>query len=262
LLAPAATAAGALAFPHRPRPTTLSRCTRFPFPAGRAGGATVHHGAMNNILPVRRAYADDLPVILEMINDAATWLRTKNTDQWAQPWPSEEARDARVRRPLLSGDTWIVEEDGSPVATVTCRQHGNKTLWTRDERSKPAVYVSRLVVIRSVAGRGIGAALIDWAGQRGVRAWSAQWIRIDVWTTNVALHSYYEKRGFRHVRTEPFDKETYPSAALFQKPTSMADHTAEARFTEAPRRSPDSMRTPPGPPELVAATAPNLAACV
>src|ERR1035441_8913531 len=98
----------------------------------------------------------------------------------------------------------MVEENGSPVATVTYRQHGNQTLWTRDERSQPAVYVSRLVVVRRAAGRGIGAALIDWAGQGGVRDWNAQWIRIDVWTANVALHNYFEKRGFRHCRTCPF----------------------------------------------------------
>jgi GNAT superfamily N-acetyltransferase len=188
---------------------------------------------MTENLKIRRAVAGDLGVILGMIDEAAEWLRTKETDQWAQPWPTETARDARVRRGLR-GDTWTVGQDGQAIATVTARRHGNQTLWTHREQLEPAVYLSRLIVTRRAAGLGIGAALIDWAAQRAVRDWSAQWVRIDVWTTNEALHNYYEKRGFRFCRIGPFDKETYPSAALFQKPTSEIDEAAAARFTESP----------------------------
>jgi GNAT superfamily N-acetyltransferase len=187
---------------------------------------------MNETFQVRRADADDLPLILEMIDEAATWLQSKDTDQWAKPWPTEAARDARVRRGLLRGKTWIAEEHGTPVATITYRQHGNQALWTQRERGEPAVYVSRLIVARHAAGFGIGAAMIDWAGLRAVRDWSAQWIRIDVWTTNEALRNYYEKRGFRFCRICPFDQETYPSGALFQKPTNEVDEVAAARFAE------------------------------
>jgi ribosomal protein S18 acetylase RimI-like enzyme len=192
-----------------------------------------NHGAMSEILHVRRATADDLPVILEMINEAAAWLRTKGTDQWDKPWPNEAARDARVRRGLKRRKTWIAEQHGTPIATITYRQHGNQALWTERERREPAVYVSRLIVARNAAGLGIGAAMIDWAGQRAARDWGAQWIRIDVWTTNEALRNYYEKRGFRFCRICTFDKDTYPSGALLQKPTSEVDKAAAGRFTGA-----------------------------
>jgi GNAT superfamily N-acetyltransferase len=188
---------------------------------------------MTENLKVRQAVAGDLDAILGMIDEAAEWLRTKETDQWARPWPTEAARDARVRRGLY-GDTWIVEQDGRAIATVTSRRHGNQALWTHREQLEPAVYLSRLIVTRRAAGLWIGAALIDWAAQRAVRDWSAQWVRIDVWTTNEALHNYYEKRGFRFCRISPFDKEAYPSAALFQRPASELDEAAAARFTESP----------------------------
>jgi ribosomal protein S18 acetylase RimI-like enzyme len=189
---------------------------------------------MNQILQVRRAGADDLDVILGMIDEAAGWLRTVGTDQWNEPWPNRRARDNRVLRGLRHGRTWLVESGRTAVATITCRRHGNQDLWTEGEQGERAVYVSRLIVSRKYSGLEIGGALIDWAGQRGVRDWSAQWVRIDVWTTNVALHNYYEKIGFRFCRIGPFDKETYPSAALFQKPTSEIDEAAAARFTESP----------------------------
>ena len=186
---------------------------------------------MTEAFHIRRATVDDMATISSMIDEAAIWLMTKGTDQWTNPWPSRVARDARVGRGVASNGTWIVENDGEPIATLTYRRHGNQELWTDRERRDPAVYVSRLIVNRSSAAFGIGAALIDWAGCQALQAWEAQWIRIDVWTTNVALHNYYEAQGFSAVRTRQLDDQNmYPSGALFQKPTAKIDQAAAARF--------------------------------
>jgi predicted GNAT family N-acyltransferase len=160
------------------------------------------------------------------------------------------ARDGRVRRGLRNGHTWIAEAAGRPVATITYRPHGNRKLWTRKEDQTPAVYVSRLIVTRSAAGSGVGAAMIDWAAAQAVRDWNAQWIRIDVWTTNVALHNYYEKSGFRHLRIAQCHAEDYPSAALFEKPTSEIDLAAAQNFDADPG---SKAADPGGEKELVGA---------
>jgi len=182
---------------------------------------------------IRNAMADDMPAILGLIREAASWLQqSKNTDQWARPWPDEESRDARVTQGIRDGLTWIVEDEGTLAGTITCRERGSDRLWTPAELSETAVYVSRLIACRAQAGMGLGAALIDWAGARGQHAWDADWIRVDVWTTNLALHDYYKSQGFEHLRTLEFHNPwDYPSAALFQKPTVEIDAAAAARFT-------------------------------
>ena len=176
-----------------------------------------------------------MTAILGLISTAAQWLQeTKGTDQWARPWPDQEARDGRVAQGIEYGLTWMVEDNGSLAGTVTCREHGTDILWTPEDLLDPAIYVSRLIVSRDHAGLGIGAALIDWAGLRGLQGWDANWIRVDVWTNNFALHDYYKSQGFTHLRTCPFDDEwDYPSAALFQKPTADIDRAAARRFKEA-----------------------------
>jgi GNAT superfamily N-acetyltransferase len=188
---------------------------------------------MTDKLQVRQGVVGDKRTIIGLIDEAADWLRTKNTDQWDKPWPSRRARDERVERGLRRGNTWIVEAESRPIATVTYRRHGNQGLWTKSEDDEPAVYVSRLIVSRACAGLGIGAALVDWAAARAVTDWHARWIRIDVWTSNTALHEYYEKRGFRYLRTCPYDPKFYPSAALFQKSTEEIDVAAASQFEEA-----------------------------
>lgn len=189
---------------------------------------------MKDSLRVRRGGTDDMDTILNLIDEAGGWLRGKDIDQWAKPWQTRAARDTRVRRGLRNGDTWIVETGGQPIATITYRKQGNSALWTAQEQNEPAVYVSRLIVTRRAAGLSIGSALVDWAGERSVDEWNAQWIRIDVWTTNIALHNYYEKRGFRFCRIASCKAEDYPSAALFQKSTSEINLAAADSFEVNP----------------------------
>ena len=188
---------------------------------------------MTSIYRARPADAGDLPAIYDLIGSAAAWLQQyKNTDQWARPWPDEPTRNARVGKGIVDGLTWMVEDaQGNVAATITCREHGNDMLWTPQEQEEPAAYVSRLIVSRQQAGKGIGAALIDWAGLLGMDRWQAKCIRVDVWTTNQALHRYYRGQGFEHLRTLQFENYwDYPSAALFQKSTADVDREAAARF--------------------------------
>ncbi len=186
-----------------------------------------------SLLTLRRATERDHGVIIRLIDEAAEWLRTKNTDQWAQPWPSKEDRSTRIRRDLRAGKTSIAwDRDGGPVATLTA-DSDDSPIWPKEAQHVRAVYVCRVVVSRSHSGLGIGAALLDWAGLRALQRYGAHWIRIDVWTTNRALHGYYRTQGFEFYGfCEAVD--SYPAAALFQKPTGSIRPARPALFRLRP----------------------------
>jgi ribosomal protein S18 acetylase RimI-like enzyme len=179
-----------------------------------------------------RAHEHDRDVIIGLIDAAAEWLRTKNTDQWKQPWPSKEDRGHRIRRDLIAGRTWIAWRDGKPAATITADQAANP-IWPAETQRDPAVYVCRLVINRAFARQGLGAALLDWAGLRARRQYSARWIRVDVWTTNIALHAYYQRQGFGFCGFSD-TSGYYPSAALFQKETGRIQPTGQTLFRVQP----------------------------
>jgi ribosomal protein S18 acetylase RimI-like enzyme len=189
-------------------------------------------------LRVRLGTPEDKGAIISLINQAAQWLgRDIGTNQWAKPWPDEAGRDERVVRGLEERKTWIVDEDTDtddtnslPVATITCRPEANPKLWNELEQDAPAVYVSRLIVNREYAHQHIGQELLDLAGRWAIEQYGARWIRIDVWTTNVALQGYYESDGFEFLRfCEDVD---YPSAALFQRPAEFSAWPGAPRLTE------------------------------
>jgi GNAT superfamily N-acetyltransferase len=173
-------------------------------------------------MQIALATTEDFDTVLGLIDEAAAWLRTKNTDQWAAPWPDRDARDARVKRGLAGEKTWIVWDGDVAAATVTLTPRLNPKVWSRPaclcDLSERAVYAHRLITARSYKGRGLGAQLIDWAGLGARYRYGAKWIRIDVWSTNAGLHDYYLSTGF-----EPCggcEDPGYPSGKLFQKRTA------------------------------------------
>jgi GNAT superfamily N-acetyltransferase len=170
-------------------------------------------------------------VIIGLIDAAAEWLRlNKHTDQWAQPWRSEEDRSNRIRRDLVAGRTWLLWDGDRAAATITADPEDHP-IWPAEGKLDPAVYVRRLVVSRSHAGQRLGAALLDWAGVGALRRYGARWIRLDVWRTNKALHAYYESQGF--VSCGFSSDPHYPSGALFQKATERIQERHPPLFRQA-----------------------------
>ena len=183
----------------------------------------VRKGRLN--LDIRCADPDDLPVVLELIDEAKLWLPTRLTDQWSKNWADQKGRKRsdRVQASLLQGTTWIVtatyEQQPYGVATVTIEPNANPLVWDRaGELDDSAVYLSRLVVARKFAGLKIGPALLDWACDHAWRRHRAELVRVDVWTGNFALHKYYQDQGFRW-KGYCADM-SYPSRARFQRSTS------------------------------------------
>jgi len=186
-----------------------------------AAGAPLH---------IRRAAGrEDFNTIKQMIDDAKDRLRERGTDQWSTDWPDQFGRRRihRVMASIKEGKTWLAEFRSRDVtdpgmiaaATVTVEETGSTTVWTEAELSAyRAVYLNRLVVAEGLSGFHIGAAIIDWAGRRAWKRYNAHKIRIDVWTANTALHSYYEKRGFEE--SGLVADKNYPAQQRYERDTS------------------------------------------
>jgi GNAT superfamily N-acetyltransferase len=173
----------------------------------------------------------DFEEVRSLLVEASQWLETKDTDQWARPWPDANERNERIKEAIKAGRTWIVWEGGRPAATLTASPNDHRS-WPEQDRRDPAVYVRRTVVSRRLKGLGLGAQLLDWAGLRASREYGARWVRVDVWTTNTKLHDYYRDLGFESCGfCEPI--ADYPSAALFQKPIDEIKPPEDPLFGEA-----------------------------
>jgi len=185
------------------------------------------------LLVLRRATPGDFEAVRSLLREASRWLGTRNTDQWAVPWPDENGRNTNIKRAIRAGRTWVAWDDSRPVATLTASPN-HHMIWPAENGREPAVYVRRITVSRSpeYAGQGLGGQLLDWAGLRANRDYGARWVRVDVWTTNTKLHDYYVNQGFEECGRSPVPD--YPSAVLFQKSVGEIKPPAAPLFREDP----------------------------
>jgi GNAT superfamily N-acetyltransferase len=100
-------------------------------------------------------------------------------------------------------------------------------VWPAKEGQPTVLYVRRVIVSRRYARLGLGAALLDWAANVAKTDHRAELIRIDVRTTNLKLHAYYEGQRFTRC-PDPQGLGDYPSQALFERGV----HVPEADFTK------------------------------
>ena len=146
---------------------------------------------MTSCLPVVRATSDHLPVVTGLLAEAVEWLGTRGVDQWPSPYPEHIVRESIDR-----GDTYLASLDGEPVATLAI-YWDDPRFW--GARPPDAGYLHRLVVSRRAACQGLGARLVDWAGEH-VTALDRQYLRLDCGAENGSIRAYYERLNFQHIR--------------------------------------------------------------
>ncbi|MFI8868515.1 GNAT family N-acetyltransferase [Streptomyces sp. NPDC053707] len=149
---------------------------------------------------LRPARAADVPALMSLRTEAETWLGTKGTDQWSDPETGGKAI-TKWRASIDEGRAWVVVTDDGEVLATVSRGPVDRDFWTDDDHPESALYLYKLIVARQAAGRQLGARLVDWASNLAAME-GRDWVRIDTWRTNGGLHAYYERLGFKHVRTE------------------------------------------------------------
>ena len=125
-------------------------------------------------------------VVLDLLAEAATWLRARGIEQWPRRFPADSI-----------GGELLVEQAGQPIATLAVADE-DRALWGLD--TAPAYYVSRLAVTRH--GTGLGRRLLDWVAAKAAEH-GKRYVRVATASDNPALRRYYERAGFTHVADPP-----------------------------------------------------------
>ncbi|MFJ4462164.1 GNAT family N-acetyltransferase [Streptomyces sp. NPDC088928] len=173
-------------------------------------------------MKIMSATPADLEQLLSFRVEAASWIGKLGSDQWSRPYPAE-----RLMATIEAGTVFMLRDEGKTAGTITLTSEAEEGLWTEEELKEPSMFINKLTVAREYAGQNLGGKLLDWAGDRAFRA-SAQWLRLDAWTTNSRLQRYYLDQGFEHVRTVleggAINGGPRVSGWLAQRPTRPVEH--------------------------------------
>lgn len=157
---------------------------------------------------MRAATEQDLMAIVDLLNERAAHLAARGISQWSPGWMTK----ARMLPMIQRGETWVGHDAGQLIVTVSLSTQADPDFWTSEERAIPALYLSKLASRQP----GAGTLAIEWARQHARRL-GYPVLRLDAWATNEALHAYYRRNGWTHLRTMHVPGRN--SGALFEIPT-------------------------------------------
>lgn len=161
---------------------------------------------------MRIARPGELGIVLDLMGEAAAWLREKGVNQWQAPFRVERIADG-----IAGGRVWFAEIDDEDerevIATITIDDFADPDFWTEADDLDSALYVHRMAVRRRYAGLGLGEQMLKWAAMLA-REQGKSRLRLDANRDNEALQDYYRRHGWTHVRTEY--RPWRPSGALFE----------------------------------------------
>lgn len=113
---------------------------------------------------------------------------------------SEERYAAQIADPAVR--IRLAEKDGVPVAYALIVMGKGF-----DERPEPKPHqptmLSQLYCSGEATGRGIGAALLNWAIKEA-RGWGADAVQLSVYSENFGAQRFYRRHGFAHVADMQF----------------------------------------------------------
>jgi GNAT superfamily N-acetyltransferase len=155
---------------------------------------------------VRRATQADAGVAGSILDEATDYVAALGYDQWPVPFPQDELAQ-RIER----GELFMVEVDGDTAATFTLLWD-DPSFW--GEQPPDAAYLHKLAIRREYAGRGLGAAIVEWADAQAAAA-GRRYLRLDCMRDNEGIRTYYERLGFEHRGDKDHPRF---AAALYERP--------------------------------------------
>jgi GNAT superfamily N-acetyltransferase len=169
---------------------------------------------VSNVL-IRRAHADDLPRLLELLRACVSQMQRGGIDQWDEVYPSK----ATLRADVAAGSLFVAAVPGHPVAgafVVDQRQEPEygAVAWRLIHAGAPVAVVHRLMVHPDLRRRGLGRHLMTFA-EITARRMGCGAMRLDTFTGNAPSLRLYQTLGYEDVGQVRFRKGVF---RCFEKP--------------------------------------------
>ena len=158
------------------------------------------------ILDINVACPHDFPDVMDILSEAAAWLKTRGIDQW--PSPPNEHWHRRMAKAIERGEVYMTSQDLKHAGIL--RLTWSDPYWPDDDL---AGYIHSMAIRNGFHGRGLGRAMLNWAVEQ-CRDHGRELLRLDCLASNDRLRRYYEKQGFNK-RGQVVDRDY--TAALYEK---------------------------------------------
>ncbi len=142
------------------------------------------------VVDFKQAQPEDLPLVVEILAEAAVWLQNQGIDQWPSPIPPHWQH--RLAQKIALGDLYTVGIVKNRFGIVGLSWQD--AYWPDDQL---AGYVHRMAIRTEMHGQGVGSMILFWAMLQAERK-GKQFLRLDCAAGNGRLRQYYQNQGFEY----------------------------------------------------------------
>lgn len=142
---------------------------------------------------------ENIPNIMEIIDDAKTYLKSQNIDQWQNGYPNTK----QVESDILKGESYVVINDKNQImATAMFTTNPELTYkvidgnWIIDETKIYGV-IHRLAIKKEHRKLGIASFIFDEFHQK-LKNKNIKSLKIDTHEDNLGMQSLIKKLGYQY----------------------------------------------------------------
>ena len=137
---------------------------------------------------IEQAALRQVAEVSEILQEAANWL----TGKGEKLWEANELAPEKIKTEVETGMFWLAKIEGENVG---CIRFQTEDLEYWDDVPHPdSAFVHRVAVKRKFAGKGVAAAMLDWAKHRAASLGKI-YLRLDCGNRE-KLCRFYENEGF------------------------------------------------------------------
>lgn len=153
---------------------------------------------MREQIVCRKAENDDLPKIMEIIEDARVFMQTFDMDQWQNGYPNAEV----FRQDIALGECYVAVGDNGIAGVMVVTEIPEKCYeeivghgWLAG--GQPYMTIHRMAVAKTYRGTNVAEKMLSFAEKLCIEKNRVS-IRVDTHKKNLAMQKFLEKNGFSY----------------------------------------------------------------
>lgn len=143
---------------------------------------------------LRPTKIEDISRVIDIINQAKTYFKNNDIDQWQDGYPNEET----IEKDIENNEAYVLEEDGVILGTCMVTIHGEPAYNHIEGKwilNCPYICVHRIAVDNEYKGKGLASTILDQVVAMYPDYHS---VRMDTHHDNLSMQSFLTKYGFKY----------------------------------------------------------------
>ena len=143
---------------------------------------------------LRPTKIEDISRVIDIINQAKTYFKNNDIDQWQDGYPNEET----IEKDIENNEAYVLEEDGVILGTCMVTIHGEPAYNSIEGKwilNCPYICVHRIAVDNEYKGKGLASTILDQVVAMYPDYHS---VRMDTHHDNLSMQSFLTKYGFKY----------------------------------------------------------------